>query len=429
MSYRNLVLTLAAFAALPACTGTIGGSEESDGGSAADDGATIDGCSGESDEVLCAGLDRDCGQTTTTDACGATRLISCGSCVLPDYCGGGGTPGVCGQGSCEPETDAELCTALGKDCDELTTTDSCGETRVVNCGTCPSGYSCGADGVDNVCAETGPCTPSSDVPSGWSYLDNGTARVGVDLDYGAAIGHFSAGGVNVLDSNDSGRYLQQSYYGDYVGGSWHGEPWNFNPVQGGSSDNEPSPVTEFCNNGTMLYAKTIPQDWGGTGLTPCVMEEWITLEDDVAVIKFRFEYNGDWDNAARHQEVPALFVKRELEHLTYYQGSSPWTGDTLTQILPYDLETQGNQYISFTEPWLAYLDGSDWGIGLYKRDEDQATCYLFQQIGDGSATSYYAFLDTFALTPGMVHEYTLYAKIGALADLRPAFAQLYADGF
>ncbi len=392
------------------------------------DVAGDDVCEPETDAELCAELGRDCGNTIQADSCGDSRTISCGTCTPPESCGGGGVAGECGQGVCEPETDAELCSNLGKDCDEISATDRCGETRTVDCGTCAEEETCGGGGVDNVCGGPGPCVPSSDVPTGWSYLDNGIAKVGVDLSYGAAIGHFSVGGENVLDSNDSGRYLQQSYYGDNLGGSWHGEPWPFNPVQGGSADGDPSPVTEFCNNGVELYAKTTPMDWGGTGLTPCVMEEWIELDGDVAVIRFRFEFAGDWDNASRHQEVPALFVRRDLEHLTYYEGGAPWTDGAVTQILPYQLETQGNQYVSFDEPWLAYLDASDWGIGLYKRDEDSATCYRYKSIGEDSATSYFAFLDTFALTPGLVHEYTLYAKIGSLAELRAAFADFYEQG-
>jgi hypothetical protein len=259
-------------------------------------------------------------------------------------------------------------------------------------------------------------------------LDNGSVRVGVNVDHGAAIGHLSVGGDNVLDSNDTGRYVQQSFYGNDIGGNWNGNPWPFNPVQGGSWDGDTSEVTEFCNNGVTLYAKTIPLDWGDTGPTPCVMEEWISLEGDTAVIRFRFQYDGDWSNDPRHQEVPAVFVRRDLENLTYYAGNAPWTGAAVTRILPNRLETDGNQYINFDEPWLAYLDDQDWGVGLYKRDEDYATCYRFGDLGANGATSYFAFLDTLALTPGFVHDYTLYAKIGTLTELRAAFTDLYEQG-
>ena len=333
-----------------------------------------------------------------------------------------------GEGTCEPESDAELCTSLAKKCGTVSATDQCGEARDLECGSCSGDETCGGGGEDNVCGVATDCVPSSNVPSGWSYLDNGIARIGVDLSFGGAIGHFSVNDYNVLNSSDSGRYLQQSFYGADIGGSWHDMPWAFNPVQGGSSENDPSEVTEFCNNGTHLYAKTIPLDWGGTGVTPTVMEEWITLDGDMAIIRFRFEYQGDWDNPEKHQEVPALFVQRELEHLNYYEGNAPWTGGELQDKLPYDLEMQGNEYINFTESWLAYVNADNWGIGLYKRDEDFATCYRYSTIGNNAATSYFAFIDAFALTPGVVHDYVLYAKIGDLTDIRAKFYELHQQG-
>lgn len=415
-----------------AAVGLVAGCEADDGAGAGGGAAAGAGgsCTPESDEELCARSATQCGDLTQTDQCGTVRVVSCGTCEPPETCGAGGEPGVCGVGPCEPESDAELCLSLGKDCDTITATDRCGQSRTPHCGTCPDGTTCGGAGIDNVCgtSELEWCVPTTNIPWGWSWLDNGLAHISVNVNHGAAIGHFAVGGINVLDSNDTGRYLQQSFYGDDMGGSWHGNPWPFNPVQGGSADGDPSPVTEFCNDGTTLYAKTIPMDWGGLGLTPCVMEEWITLIGDVAYIRFRFEYAGDWDNSPRHQEVPAFFVLRELEWLTYYEGSAPWTGGAVTQILPNRLETQGNQYVSFDEPWLAYLDDSDWGVGLYKRDEDYATCYRYGELTDSDATSYFAFLDTFGLTQGLVHEYTVYLKIGTLTELRAAFQQLHQAG-
>jgi hypothetical protein len=390
-----------------------------------------DACEPESDQTLCADNGRLCGELTVTDGCGESRTIPCGSCTPPDTCGGGGQPGVCGHGVCDPESDETLCSNLGKECGQVSTVDACGEQRTVVCGTCSVGSSCGAGGTDGVCgsiSELTWCTPTASVPAGWSFLDNGTVRVGINLEHGAAVGHFSVAGFNVLDSNDNGRYLQQSYYGDDVGGSWHGEPWNFNPVQGGSSEGDPSPVTEFCSDGKTMYAKTVPLDWGGTGTTPCVMEEWITLMGDLAVLRFRFEYNGTWDNASRHQEVPALFLLRNLEVLTSYEGNAPFTGAAVTKRLPKQLETEGVDYASFDEPWLAYLNASDWGVGLYKKNASFAACYRFGDIGEQSATSYFALVDEFALTPGLVHEYTVYLKVGYLDDLRATFLQLHQLG-
>jgi hypothetical protein len=78
--------------------------------------------------------------------CGA-----CGNvCTLPQTCGGGSKPGVCG---CTPTT----CEAEGKNCDSIP--DGCGGT--LNCGTCEDAV-CGGGGMPNVCSclATGVVTES-----------------------------------------------------------------------------------------------------------------------------------------------------------------------------------------------------------------------------------------------------------------------------
>lgn len=45
-------------------------------------------------------------------------------------------------GSCEPETDAELCAARGAVCGTLEVSDRCGESRMVSCGGCAVGKVC-----------------------------------------------------------------------------------------------------------------------------------------------------------------------------------------------------------------------------------------------------------------------------------------------
>ena len=121
-------------------------------------------------------------------------------------------------------------------------------------------------------------------------------------------------------------------------------------------------------------------------------------------------------------------TRRDLERLTFYDGASPCTNGALTQIFPNLLLTSGNQYVSFTEDWLAYVDQNGWGVGLYKRGEHDATAYRYLSIGQTSATSYFAFLDTTALIPGYVNDYTLYAKVGNISQLRDAFGALHQAG-
>jgi hypothetical protein len=63
---------------------------------------------------------------------------------------------VCGGSSCTPETDAALCSSLGKNCGSVTATDNCGSSRTVgSCGACTAPQTCGGGGTSNVCGGGG----------------------------------------------------------------------------------------------------------------------------------------------------------------------------------------------------------------------------------------------------------------------------------
>lgn len=113
------------------------------------------GCS-ETDAQLCTRMGRDCGTITALDLCGMTRQVACGSCSGSETCGGGGTPNVCGA-ACVPESDSAVCARYGKSCDSFTGADNCGASRTVNCGSCTGGNTCGGGGTPNVCGQSG-CT-------------------------------------------------------------------------------------------------------------------------------------------------------------------------------------------------------------------------------------------------------------------------------
>ena len=73
--------------------------------------------------------------------------------------------------SCVPETDAELCAAVGKSCESQTGTDSCGEMRTVDCGTCADGEGC----VVGVCK-----TPVCSTFNYTSEVNAGLSRSGLE---------------------------------------------------------------------------------------------------------------------------------------------------------------------------------------------------------------------------------------------------------
>ncbi|GMU61339.1 MAG: hypothetical protein AMXMBFR34_31020 [Myxococcaceae bacterium] len=105
--------------------------------------------------VTCAQLGADCGPMA--DRCGG--LINCGSCALPEICGGGGIPGRCGltgsnlndAGMCVPTT----CAQQGAACGVIG--DGCG--GILTCGSCTGGRVCGGGGVPYQCGGGNSCTP------------------------------------------------------------------------------------------------------------------------------------------------------------------------------------------------------------------------------------------------------------------------------
>jgi hypothetical protein len=91
----------------------------------------------------CKSLGFDCG--TEANGCGGS--LSCGMCTGGMTCGGGGSPGKCGEPMCTPKTCAELgfnCGAAG---------DGCG--GALDCGTCSGGAICGGGGTPGVCGSSG----------------------------------------------------------------------------------------------------------------------------------------------------------------------------------------------------------------------------------------------------------------------------------
>ena len=145
------------------------------------------------------------------------------------------------------------------------------------------------------------------------------------------------------------------------------------------------------------------------------MEQWITLEDSVANVRFKMTYKGKDHHMARHQEMPAVFVDAALKNLIYaHQGK-------LVRRIPEWPNELGNT----SEDWIAYVDEKDWGIGIHTPGTSQFTCYRFKGNGKsgphGSACSYVAPIRTLRLKKGMVIEYEFFLTLGSLKEIRRRF--------
>lgn len=283
-------------------------------------------------------------------------------------------------------------------------------------------------------------TPPEKEPATWpeagkanaTYIANGKIQIGVDLERGGAVFHFSeyANKRNLLNHYDEGRFVQQSWYGDTDGSKWNGNDWCWNPVQGGSWDGKKAKVQSSEITDKKIEVTTTPMHWAtGESLENCVMKEIITLEGECAHIHYSFSGGNGKKNKARHQEMPAVFCDYDLKTLVYYKGSSPWTGGDLTRTVPKNLSDGAtNQYVTRTEEWSAFVDDKDYGIGVYTPGTKQITYYTFGH-GPGGANqpscSYFAPIRTLAITGDSEISYDVYLTIGSVEQIRSRFTQLH----
>ena len=243
------------------------------------------------------------------------------------------------------------------------------------------------------------------------------------MDAGGSIGWFSHShsSENMLNAFDHGRYVQQSYYGDKDGSEWNGKPWRYNPVQGGSWKGTPATVIETKEAKDSLYVKTKPRQWAsGNEVNDMLIEQWLTLEGGLAHIKFRMTYSGTQEHQATHQELPAIFVMPSYDTLVFCEKSElAWTNASLTRKQP----SFPNEGVKFSEPWCAWVDSADQGIGIYFPHTDFATSYRVRDAGIGNC-SYIAPTKTFALKPGIVFEYEIVLATGTVEQIRAVFTRL-----
>lgn len=267
-----------------------------------------------------------------------------------------------------------------------------------------------------------------------TFIGNGVVQIGVDLTRGGGICHFSDSlkKTNLLNHYDTGRFVQQSFYGDADGSDWNGTSWNYNPVQGGGWKGNAAKIVTQSISDTKIMVQTEPVHWASSEPLPeCLMTENIVLEDNYAKIEFRFTYSGGKTHKARHQEMPAMFVDWGFNHLVYYAGSSPWTGGALTDLTveAQSMSSIKNLYLGtskpLSEPWYAWTDDGGYGIGIYTPGTTMCTYY---RVGSGpggansSSCSYVAPIRTLALPSAI--SYTVYLTTGTVDEIRATFDKI-----
>eukprot|EP00775_Hariotina_reticulata_P005646 gene5646-5885_t len=315
-----------------------------------------------------------------------------------------------------------------------------------------------------------PWSPRPAVPpaGGLLFLNSSQLRVAVDTRRGGAISHLSSPllpgpwtNTNLINTWDSGRLVQQSYYGCPDGSCWSDRPWRFNPVQeegvgdrssvaipvavnvlddvcftgssllifslsGGSWQNLSPKLLSVDAQGSSITTTSIPRNWGGQQLVEdAVMTSSVSLDNNLVKVTFNMRYTGSATHPAHHQELPAVFVSRRLNVLALYTGSAPWTDQPVSFQLPGQL----GQYYKLPERWAAYIDAATGiGIGVYNPYATDLVAYRIGPDNSGAKSdcSYFAPLVTAAIQPDTDFTYDVYITVGGLDDMRKRFKAIAA---
>ena len=271
-------------------------------------------------------------------------------------------------------------------------------------------------------AATAFAQPNPEVASKQKFIENGKIKIGVDLTSGGSLFWFSElpSDRNLMNHADRGRFIQQSYYGKSDGSIWSKKPWRWNPVQGGDYKGKPAKLLEVKETEGTLYVRSIPVNWaGGQDLDDCRMEEWITLSDQTARIRFRFSYKGADKHPPTHQELPAVFVDYALTDLVYYKGAEPWTDKPMSK----DVPGWPNEGRKTDENWAGFVGPDGRGVGVLFPGTEKITTYRHPGPAGpkGGGCSYFAPIRTMAITPGLVFDYNIYLTIGTADEMRARF--------
>jgi hypothetical protein len=262
-----------------------------------------------------------------------------------------------------------------------------------------------------------------------SFLDNGTIKIGVNLDIGGTITFLARSGggekENTINSHDLGRQIQQSYYsGPTPFGKSHPnwKNWGWNPIGSGDVYGNPARVVEHTNDGKLLYVKTIPMQWALKNLPgECTFESWITLDGHGARVRNRLvNHRSDHTQyPAQGQELPAVYTVGKLHRLFSYTGARPFEDQPLTQI-----RNAGPPWSNWkaTENWAALVNDHGWGVGVIHPGVYSFIGGFYGKPNVGGprddSTGYIAPTRSEILDHNIVYEYRYQLVLGSIEEIR-----------
>lgn len=280
------------------------------------------------------------------------------------------------------------------------------------------------------------------------YLESGRYRLGVRLIWGGGITYLKdslcpvEGVENMINQFDTGRLVQQSYYGcgqngENYWGEFMGHKWPYNPVQGGDKGGFHSRLIDVRASADSIYIKSQPRDWGKIDyLTPSYMENTYSLDGDMIRVDNRFVDFSGWKHPQNCQELPAFYTVSYFDRFTFYDGNNPWedaeliTRDNLHfwGESKYDNECNYTLKEGNTETWSAWVSQrEDYGIGMFVPETDilKAGRYKYNCSKDplNDATNYTAPLDIIGLVSYVPLEYSYLMTCGSVSEIRNRFKE------
>ena len=307
-----------------------------------------------------------------------------------------------------------------------------------------------------------------EIPEQEIFIQNDTHKLGIDLLWGGALSYLedldsnvqavSVDGqikvdsnaserynaesvnnnVNLINRNDTGRLVQQSYYGtlDYDHGVYMDNDWRYNPVQGGNQFNDASKIVDLRVTDTEIYIKCRPLDWAKEKeyITPSYMEATYSLENGGVHAKCRFVDFSGYPEAETTQEIPAFYCIEPLNNFVYYGGKKPWTNGKLTNE-PDLIFWPDAGYPNFysKENWSAFTGEFEdsFGIGVYVDNEEAFLAGVFnretttnEDPSKDSATSYIAIVKNRTFRSFDPYQYEYYLATGNTSEIRDAFKNI-----
>ncbi|MBQ7358379.1 MAG: hypothetical protein IJW65_06565 [Clostridia bacterium] len=284
------------------------------------------------------------------------------------------------------------------------------------------------------------------IEQGLTYIANERYVLGVKVAWGGGISFLldkndgKASLTNLINNADTGRLIQQSYYGtgderEYERGTYGSTKWNYNPVQGGNQFNDSSRIIDVEINERSIYIKAQPRDWAKTELAPSYMENVYTVYSDRIQVDNRFiDFSGYRYHPQAHQELPAFYTVGYLNTFAFYNGVQPWTGGALQyeESLAF-WAGNSNAYFNInarnTETWCAWINkAADYGIGLYTPNISilLAGRHAYESEPDtvnpaSGSCSYVAPLRTLRLASFEALEYSYLITCGSTEEIRDTF--------